>query len=320
MRNDKNGIGRETQFVVTAGATYLDIDAYACMVAMAELLALKGENAIAYSPAPGNYSVCRSLMEPGQVHKTLPPGGQDVSYIIVDVSDPAYLQKSVPLEQVAAVYDHHVGFESYWAERIGTNAKIEFIGAAATLILREWKKAGLQARMSVQTARLLAAAILDNTLDLTSGNTTAEDREAFRELCALAGIDEDWRGRYFSEVQRTVEADLKNALLGDLKTLRDNPVLPPLVAQLCVWDADSVLGRMDELRAWFSALPKSWMINIIELKNRCNYFVCDERAYQKKIEGVFDVRFLEGAARTSRTYLRKELIKKTHNICFFGGK
>ena len=308
--------------VLTAGSTYLDIDAYACMVAMAELYRLRGREAAAYSRAAGNYSVCPSLTAPGQILRELPSEQweREAEYIIVDVSDPEFLKQSVPLERVTAVYDHHVGFESYWAERIGTNAKIEFIGAAATLILREWKKAGLQARMSVQTARLLAAAILANTLDLTSGNTTAEDREAFRELCALAGIDEDWRGRYFSEVQRTVEADLKNALLGDLKTLRDNPVLPPLVAQLCVWDADSVLGRMDELRAWFSALPKSWMINIIELKNRCNYFVCDERAYQKKIEGVFDVRFLEGAARTSRTYLRKELIKKTHNICFFGGK
>lgn len=300
------------QFIVTAGATYLDIDAYACMIAMTELLRLQGFEAVAWSDAPCNYSVCPSLTEAGQVSKKLP--GEDGQYIIVDVSDPDYLANTVPLNQIVAVYDHHVGFESYWKERIGTNAHIEFIGAAATLIYREWKKACLEDQMSQISARLLAAAILDNTLNLTSANTTDEDREAFRELCEIAGIEAHWRGEYFSEVQENVERDLKNALLGDLKTVRGNPVLPPYVAQLCVWDADSILARLEEIRSWFSELPEMWMINIIELEHCCNYFVCDDSAYQKKIESVFQVSFAEGTARSTVSYLRKELIKKTHNI------
>lgn len=303
-----------SKIILTAGSTYLDIDAYACMVAMAELYRLQGRDALAYSQAAGNYSVCPSLVRPGQVLRELPDGLQEAEYVIVDVSDPEYLKQSVPLERVTAVYDHHVGFEHYWAERIGANARIEFIGAAATLIYREWKRAGLEQRMSRESAKLLCAAILDNTLDLTSGNTTDEDREAFRELCALARVGEDWRGQYFSEVQRTVEADLKNALLGDLKTVRDNTVLPPLVAQLCVWDARSVLDRLEELWQWFRELREPWMINIIELKGRCNYFVCEDSHYQQKLEVGFGVSFREDTARTDRTWLRKELIKKTHHI------
>lgn len=297
--------------IVTAGAAYLDIDAYACMVAMAELLRLQGVEAAAWSDAPYNYSVCPSLMQEGQICKELP--FENASYIIVDVSDPEYLGRTVPLERVAAVYDHHVGFEDYWHERIGANAHIEFIGAAATLIYRAWKTAGLEKKMSKESARLLAAAILDNTLDLTSGNTTDEDRDAYRELCVLAQLGADWRAEYFSEVQRTVEADLKNALLGDLKTVRDNPVLPPYVAQLCVWDADRILARLPQIRRWFSELKDQWMINIIELKHHCNYFVCDDKEYQRKIESVFRVSFEGGVARTAVPYLRKELIKKTHN-------
>ena len=298
--------------ILTAGATYLDIDAYACMVAMTELLRLQGLEAVAWSDAPCNYSVCPSLAEEGQVSKDLP--SEDGQYIIVDVSDPDYLAKTVPLNQIVAVYDHHVGFESYWKERIGEKACIEFIGAAATLIYREWKKACFEDQMTQTCARLLAAAILDNTLNLTSANTTDEDREAFRELCTLAGIEDDWRGFYFSEVQQTVEKDLKNALLGDLKTVRGNMVLPPLVAQLCVWDAESVLARLSEIRQWFRDRSDPWMINIIELKHRCNYFVCDDNPYQRKMEDVFGVHFRDGVARTTITYLRKELIKKTHNI------
>lgn len=301
----------QSPVVVTAGANYLDIDAYACMIAMAELLRLQGVEAVAWSDAPCNYSVCPSLVEEGLVCKERP--SENARYIIVDVSDPEYLALSVPLDRVAAVYDHHVGFEGYWQARIGGDARIEFIGAAATLIYRDWKKAGMQERMAPATARLLAAAILDNTLDLTSANTTQEDRDAFRELCILAELGADWRGEYFSEVQRIVERDLKNALLGDLKTVRGNPVLPPYVAQLCVWDAESILARLEEIRGWFSELPEKWMINIIELKHRRNYFVCDDFEHQKKIGSVFQVSFAEGTARTAVPYLRKELIRKTYN-------
>ena len=302
--------------IITAGSAYLDIDAYACMVAMSELYRLQGREAVAYSRAACNYSVVPSLVQEGQVLRELPSEEWErkAGYVIVDVSDPEFLKQSVPLERVTAVYDHHVGFEAYWQARIGSNARIEFIGAAATLIYREWKNAGLEHRMPRDCARLLIAAILDNTLDLTSANTTDEDRNAFRELCVLAGVEEPWRGRYFSEVQQIVEADLKNALLGDLKTVRGNPVLPPLVAQLCVWDAESILTRLPQIRQWFRALPEPWMINVIELRHRCNYFVCEDACCQSKIESVFNVTFQSGAARTDRTYLRKELIKITHTI------
>lgn len=296
--------------IVTAGSTYLDIDAYACSIALAELLALQGVNAIAYSNAPCNYSVCPSLMGEGMMAEVLPAecDPKVARYIIVDVSDPDYIKNAVPLEQVVAVYDHHVGFEEYWRRRIGENSRIEFIGAAATLIFREWKVAGLLHKMSRSTAKLLIAAILDNTLNLTSSNTTAEDIEVFRALCAHADVDESWCAAYFSEVQQGVEADLRNALFNDTKTVRDNPVLPPKVAQLCVWDAGSILRRLPEIRSWFDGL---WMLNIIDMQRRCSWFVCDDASHQEKIGKLFGVSFENGAARTPVAYLRKEIIKKT---------
>lgn len=299
--------------IVTAGSAYLDIDAYACCVAMAELLNLKGEKAIAYSRASCNYSICNSLIADNQITDCLPQDCdvENARYIIVDVSDPDFLKDSVPLDQVTEVYDHHVGFEEYWIDRIGTGAKIEFIGAAATLIYREWKKAGMQDQMSRSTALLLIAAILDNTLNLTSSNTTAEDFEVFNELCKKESIDEDWCAAYFSNVQENVEADLENALFNDMKLVRNNKVLPPRVAQICVWDANSVIKRLNEIRLWLSKDTESWMINMIDIKHRCSYFVCDDSPYQKEIERVFDIQFDSGVAKTSVSYLRKEIIKKT---------
>lgn len=296
--------------IVTAGSNYLDIDAYACMVSMMELLRLQDHDAIAWSPAAHNYSICPFLIEEGQILQELPSKDweSNARYMIVDVSDPEYLKKSIPLENVVAVYDHHVGFEEYWTSRIGENAKIEFIGAAATLIYREWKKAGLEKRMSVNTARLLIAAILDNTLNLTSSNTTPEDIEAFHGLCAHGNVNAQWCAAYFSEVQESVEADLYNALCNDLKSVRDNPVLPEKVAQLCVWDADRILHRLPEIRSW---LDGYWMLNMIDMQRQCSYFVCDDAQYQEKISRYFSVHFENGIAKTPIPYLRKEIIKKT---------
>ena len=309
QKNIKNTI------LITAGSNYLDIDAYACMVALSELMNLRGENAIAYSGAVCNYSVCRSLTEEAPIQTELPESfsTQDARYIIVDVSDPEYIKDTAPIDRIVEVYDHHVGFEEYWTSRIGDAAHIEFIGAAATLIYREWKKAGLQDRMKPSTARLLVAAILDNTLNLTSSNITPEDREAYGELCRLGAVDEAFRAEYFAEVQKNVEADLKNALLNDLKNIGDNPVLPSNIAQMCVWDAEGIFKRLPDIRSWLGGLPGGWMLNLIDINRVCGYFVCEDTICQKKIEKIFDVRFESGVATTERPYLRKQILKKVLN-------
>lgn len=302
-----------TPIIITAGANYLDIDAYACMVALAELLRLKGENAIAYSNATCNYSICQSLIKKGQIATVLPAdfNEKEARYIIVDVSYPDYLQDSVPLDKVVEVYDHHAGFEQYWQDRIGDKTHIEFIGAAATLIYREWKKAGLQDRIKRSTALLLIAAILDNTLNLMSSNTTKEDIKAFQELCQKEKIDEDWCAAYFSEVQETVESDLENALLNDMKTIEKNDCLPSHIAQICVWNTDNLLFKLPQIRTLLDSRVESWMMNVIDVQQRCSYFVCDDGYYQKKIENIFDVCFDDGVAKLPIPYLRKEILKKT---------
>ena len=312
MRNKKCGnIG--LPIVVTAGSSYLDIDAYACCVALAELLNLAGRKAIAYSKANCNYSVCNFLKKSRHVSTAIPSDDGNLKYIIVDVSDPDYIKDSVPLEKVAAVYDHHVGFEDYWKSRIGDNSHIEFVGAAATLIYREWQKHNLVEKMSISTAKLMVAAILDNTLNLTSSNTTDEDRTVFHQLCIHGNIDDEWCKDYFVEVQASIENDLKNAIFKDIKHMPDTSVLPSRVAQLSIWNAENLFDRLSEIRLWFSESPESWMINIIDIQNNCSFFVCDDKMVQKNLERIFDIFFSNGIAKTRRALLRKEIIKQVNS-------
>ncbi len=301
------------KYIVTAGSSYLDIDAYACCVALSELLNLKGEKAVAFSNAVYNYSICRSLIKDGQIKKELPSDFQskDVQYIIVDVSDPDFIKDAVTLDQVIEVFDHHTGFEQYWRDCIGDKAHIEFIGAAATQIYEEWKRAELQDQMSRDTALLLIAAILDNTLNLTSSNTTQRDVNAFTELCEKENINEAWCASYFSEVQRNIEADLKEALFKDVKTIHNNACLPGVFAQLCVWDSDSIIDKLSDIRKWMNERSQDWLLNVIDIKHHCSRFVCDDTNHQGKIEKIFEVRFENSVAKSSIPYLRKEIIKKT---------
>lgn len=306
MTKDRN------YFVITAGSDYLDIDAYACCVAMKELLCLQGENAIAYSTAQTNYSVCDFLIKPGQIETRLSEdtNADTAKYVLVDVSDPNYIQKDIPQDRIVAVYDHHVGFEEYWKTRIGDSTHIEFIGAAATLVFREWKRAGLQMSMTQNTALLLIAAILDNTLNLTSSNTTAEDVEAFQELCSIAGVNENWRATYFTEVQKNIETDLKNALLNDVKYVSADMELPEYIGQIAVWSADSVFQKIASIEKCFSEKWQNWMLNVIDIEHHRGYFVCTDPAYYERISRLFGVSFTKEIAELPQPYLRKEIIKK----------
>lgn len=313
------GVGMNNKcdkYIVTAGSSYLDIDAYACMIAMTELLQLQGMDAVAYSTAPYNYSICKTLVREGRVIRTLPDdfSPENSRFIIVDVSDPEFLEKCISVENTVAVYDHHVGFEEFWTDRIRNGAHIEFIGSAATLIYREWKEARAQDKMSRATAELLIAAILDNTLNLTSANTTDEDRKAFEELCNRHSIGKEWCSAYFTEVQGNIEDDLKNAMLGDVKCVRDNPILPSRIGQLAVWNSESLLSDLSEICLWFNESFDEWMINIIDIKKNCCFFVCEDAEYRRKIEKIFGVRFDANVAKTECSYLRKEIIKKTMQL------
>lgn len=313
LRKDPETMPPDSFTIVTAGAAYLDIDAYACAVAMAELLCLQGHRAIAYSKAPCDYSVLPAFQTGEKVKRALPTDFQPekAKYVLVDVSDPGFLEKSILPEQVVSVYDHHVGFEAYWSGRIGENACIAFIGAAATLVYRKWKQAGLTDKMQQDTARLLVAAILDNTLNLTSSVTTQEDIDAFHDLCAAACVDKAWCAAYFADVQKSVEADLENALLSDVKTLRNHPVLPEHVGQIAVWHVGHMLQKIEDIQACFRGRYDHWLLNIIDIQNNCSYFVCNDGERQQKMAQAFHVCFEGNVAKAPVSYLRKELIKKT---------
>src|SRR5882672_5061644 len=104
--------------IITAGARYADIDAYAGCVAYAELLQKQGQPAQAIIEAVFNQSIPALVREwPTSLQTAYTPSDDD-TFTLIDVSEPEYFESFVNLDRINEVIDHHPGFEQYWQQRI----------------------------------------------------------------------------------------------------------------------------------------------------------------------------------------------------------
>ncbi|RBC04333.1 DHH family protein [Pseudomonas sp. MWU12-2115] len=300
--------------IITSGASYLDIDAYACCIAYAELLNLQGSPARAVSSATPNSSVSPTVLSWGAAFQRYTPQAND-EFVLVDVSDYHHFDPLVVLDQVVEVIDHHPGYEPYWAERLGSAADIRPIGAAATLVFQRWQAAGLLSRISEQSAKLLATAILDNTLNLTGQMTSEADIEAYEALMQRANLPANWPEQYFLECQAAIEADLQTALAADLKRFKPDSNLPQVFAQMTVWDADALLHKhRNEIGGWMVGQGDDWLLNVISIRDGKSCLLAEPLLSQQKLDRLLPLQWQAGMAVVKPSMLRKELLKLGLNL------
>lgn len=297
------------RIVVTAGTPFLDIDAYAASVAYAAFLTLRGKRAVAASSARPNRSVTATVTSWGAGPEAYSPEPGDV-FVLVDVSDPRFFDPLVRLDAVREVVDHHAGFERYWQERLGDMADVEFIGACATQVFERWEKAGLTHLMPVPVARLLLAAILENTLNFGAGVTTARDRRAYDALQSMAGLPAAWPGEYFREMEGAVTADIAGAIRDDVK-VRETAGLPPVFGQIAVWDgAAFVRGHGRESAAAMRSYGPEWMLNILSLGDGAGYVLAEGEKSREDVRVMTGCSFEGALTVMEKAWLRKEFYKK----------
>lgn len=299
--------------IITTGPKYLDIDAYACVIAYAELLNLLGEPAVAYSSATPNESITRTIRTwPVNFFHTYTPTERD-SFTIVDVSDPQYLDHAVVIDRVDEVIDHHVGFEAFWNETGHTNVTIDFIGAAATLIYEKWVTAGRSNEMSKTSAGLLISAILDNTLNFQATVTDPRDHIAYEALLKIADLPDNWTEQYFSDCQASIDADVAAAIQNDtkLQTFTQLNLGEIAIGQLVVWDAKKIAAtHIDTLAQAMREKSTSWFINLVSISEGKSYFIATDSNVQAWAEKVLETSFDGNVAKASRLWLRKEIVKQ----------
>ncbi|VVQ13792.1 DHH family phosphoesterase [Pseudomonas fluorescens] len=295
--------------IITSGASYLDIDAYACCIAYAELLNLQGIPARAVSSAQANASVSLTVLGWDATFDDYQPTPSD-EFVLVDVSDYHHFDPLVVLERVVEVIDHHPGYEHYWAQTLGAAADIRAIGAAATQVFQRWQAAGVLPQISVQSAALLATAILDNTLNFTGQMTTPADIEAYADLASRAKLPADWPRQYFLECQANIESNLAAALAADSKWMKPESNLPCFFAQMTVWDADALLQKhRPMIERWMAEQGDDWLLNVISIRDRKSCFLAPDEVSQQKLSHLLPLDWLAGLAVRAPSMLRKELLK-----------
>ncbi len=209
-------------FIVTAGKAFNDIDAFACAVAYAQLLRLEGKQALAVFEGPLNHSVSQFVREQTTDFKIIYEAQPDDQFIYVDISDPhqfAYYTEGTT--RVHEIFDHHYGWEAFWETRIGKNAHIERVGAAATLIWEEYEKRGFEKQILSEAANLLSFAILQNTLNFKSGETVDRDRIAFEQLGERTNLPTNWQQRYYADMAEELALKFNETMQNDTKIFND---------------------------------------------------------------------------------------------------
>lgn len=296
--------------VVTSGSRYIDIDAYASIIAYANFLNLKGQSAVAYSSSLLNKSVTTSLKNNKYTISTQTKFSSKDEFVILDVSAPDFFDKSVDIDRIVQIIDHHFGFEDYWSSKPKVNARIEKIGAVATIIFELYKQENLLNKLDKDMCLLLMAAILDNTLNFKAKVTTTRDKKAYKILESLANLDFDYPEFYFNECENEISSNLKQAILNDTKIDNSGGKVPPIFSQLTVWNAKKFLNDTHILYDTLNTFNRPWLMNIIALNDGKSFLISTDATIKLNIETTFNCHFNNDIAILPNLWLRKEILKK----------
>lgn len=298
--------------IVTSGNKYIDIDAYAGIIAYANLLNLKGISAKAVSTAKLNESITSSLLNLNVKLNKYEPSDDD-DFIVIDVSNKDYFDKIVDERKIVEVLDHHTGFEEYWKKILQQKSRIEFIGSVATIIVEDYEKENLLSSMSKEIAILLMSAILDNTLNFKAKVTNERDVMAYRKLAKIAGNIDNYEEKYFLECQKNIEMNLVNSIENDTKTEKICDTLPYAFSQLTLWNKKVIFENIDIIYKILNGISEEWMLNLISLEDGKSFIIANNECVKKKLERLFNNTFTNDIMQLDSVWLRKEIIKKARS-------
>ena len=293
--------------VITSGKKYLDIDSYASMVAYRELLRMLGYKALAVSSAKPNYSVTKSLLDlPYKLDEYQVKDTDE--FILVDLSNQDFFEEFVRIDNIRELIDHHPGYQDYWQSKLGNKAIIEIIGSVATIIVEKYIDMNKIKEMDKSIAKLLMAAILDNTLNFTANITTSRDKIAYQVLEDIVG-NYNYQEEYFLECEEFIVDNLDASIENDLKVEDVNDYLPKYLGQLTIWSIKSVIIKRDEIESVLNNYGSEWLINIISLSDNKSYIICSNANILDKLTNLFRGDSSRNTLILSPAKLRKEIIE-----------
>jgi inorganic pyrophosphatase/exopolyphosphatase len=288
-----------------------DIDGIACTYALEKLLQLKGykevRGMISQIPQKEPLWIMEKFNFSYPQIQTTP---KDQLYL-VDVSDPKDLPESLPLQQIKIVIDHR----SYTDLSLMPNALswIEPMGSAATLIYQLYLNQGILP--DPQSAQLLYAAIMSNTIKCRTRNTTNMDRQAVAKLKELGQPPIHLIDEMFEAKSNLNDISLQTHLDEDLSSkLQLIAGEPTAVAQLEMVGVEKLIKtRYDELKEALKALQgqrkaKRIFLIAIDLLEGKTFFIFLDPKMQQLLGSHFSLTERNGFSFSNETLTRKDVI------------
>ncbi|MDQ7814352.1 MAG: DHH family phosphoesterase [Patescibacteria group bacterium] len=229
--------------------------------------------------------------------------------ILVDSSDLIGLEGRIAPEKVIEIIDHR---KIHQAEKF-PNAKvqIEFVGAAATLVAEKFMNNEIE--ISRESAELVCAAIISNTLNFKGNVTTERDKTAFARLNGTARLPDGFWKELFAAKSDLSGSKLIERLEGDFAWF-EMGAKKVGIAQLEIIGAKKLINeRYEEILQSLEKIKTDInldfiFLNLIELENARNYFVTHEEGTKMLLEKVLSVRFAGNVAERPDVIMRKQIV------------
>jgi inorganic pyrophosphatase len=300
--------------IITAGQTFTDIDVLACSFAYQELMSLLGKKAKVVIPGPYN-STIPAIFRKIKMESHYNGDNKQDQFIVIDVSNPEYIANFVNQERIIEIYDHRKGFIEYWQKKLGKVAKVELVGACATLIWEKFKEQGQDERISKLCANLLYATILSHTGNFKASVTTERDREAVREIKKYTDLPTNWIDQYFREVSGYIMENPLESLENDSKVIRHNGQ-DIFIAQLEMWDAKDFIAKYEDKIMNFlrSRNISIAFVNLISMSEEATYQMALNEESKKFLTKLMNLSFKNNISQVNRILKRKEIMGRINEI------
>lgn len=287
-----------------------DIDGTASAMAYAELLRAQGK--VAEAALYGTPSV--ETLWVADRFKIPLPSSPDLSgreVVVVDASDKNLLDLAgLKPEQVVEIIDHRAANDaSYFSN---AKVQIEKVGSCATLIAERFISAGREP--SSASAILMASALISNTLNFNSGNTTDRDRKAYAWLGSFAALPADHARNMFI-AKSDLSGNKLEARMENEYALMEFSGKKVMICQIeMVGTQELMREREAEMIATLNKLAVRlsadyYFLSLVELdpENSLNIFISEHPESRKILESILGLHFDGLYAVRPGLIMRKEI-------------
>ena len=183
-RSELETLALEDGPIYVTGHKYPDTDTVCSAIAYAELLQKLGYDALPTVLGEVNSETSYVLREAGVETPRELVDASGYNVVLVDHSNYKQSAEGLRDAHIISIIDHHGD------GNVTTQSQLVYdsrpLGSTATIIWIRYRNYGFEPEP--QTAKLMLGALLSDTLNLKSENTTSADREAVKALSARAGV------------------------------------------------------------------------------------------------------------------------------------